>query len=590
MRKPAMARPAPQSSRPDAAPRSDAHWRRLAPFAALFALTAADARAQAFDLEAARARTRGQIEDVTADRARPEDQAMSLGTTLSPNLRQRNTELPLAAPRGAAPDKARTPPPAPRAESAPPPPSAERLGTRTRSGETQARAYTPDLSRQTLTFARFAGRSTIDLPRTTGSAPAEERTAPPWALADIVRATLQRSPSLRQTQAQHESAEARTGQSVADLLPTLSTRLASGRAETRLANKPDAETDDYRTQTTRLVQPIYNHVLIKNLSGTRAAETAAAHRVEASREAVALSAIQAGANLAAQRILIDDVAQHEAQLGEVLAYLEDRAASGASSRADLERARTRVLAARELRINQQAAYQTALYELERLLGHTPDALHLPFLNQLPGLPQTQAEIRRLVLDSNADLQALRADITAQEAAVSAQYGRLLPSLALSAERDHQENTEGPSPLQKDRRLLAVLNWSVSLGGKEIHGGREASAELRNRIARYDDEKQRLEQALETDFSLLLSATQRIAAGEAEQRAAQTVVEATREQMRVGRIGSLLDALDAFDRLYAARQKLALALSQQMSAHAQLLRRLGQLAAFADGAPLSSGEH
>ena len=38
------------------------------------------------------------------------------------------------------------------------------------------------------------------------------------------------------------------------------------------------------------------------------------------------------------------------------------------------------------------------------------------------------------------------------------------------------------------------------------------------------------------------------------------------------------------------QKLALALSQQMSAHAQLLRRLGQLAAFADGAPLSSGEH
>ena len=581
-----MARPAPQTSRSDAAPRSDAHWRRVARFAALLALTATDARAQAFDLEAARARTRGQIEDVTADRARSEDQAMSLGTTLSPNLRQRNAELPLAAPRGAAPDKARPTPPAPRAESAPPPPSAERLGTRT----PQARAYTPDLSRQTLTFARFAGRSTIDLPRTTGSAPAEERTAPPWALADIVRATLQRSPSLRQTQAQHESAEARTGQSVADLLPTLSTRLASGRAETRLANKPDAETDDYRTQTTRLVQPIYNHVLIKNLSGTRAAETAAAHRVEASREAVALSAIQAGANLAAQRILIDDVAQHEAQLGEVLAYLEDRAASGASSRADLERARTRVLAARELRINQQAAYQTALYELERLLGHTPDALHLPFLNQLPGLPQTQAEIRRLVLDSNADLQALRADITAQEAAVSAQYGRLLPSLALSAERDHQENTEGPSPLQKDRRLLAVLNWSVSLGGKEIHGGREASAELRNRIARYDDEKQRLEQALETDFSLLLSASQRIAAGEAEQRAAQTVVEATREQMRVGRIGSLLDALDAFDRLYAARQKLALALSQQMSAHAQLLRRLGQLAAFADGAPLSSGEH
>jgi hypothetical protein len=60
----------------------------------------------------------------------------------------------------------------------------------------------------------------------------------------------------------------------------------------------------------------------------------------------------------------------------------------------------------------------------------------------------------------------------------------------------------------------------------------------------------------------------------------------REQLSVGRIGSLLDALDASDRLYQARIRVTQALSEQMLAQAQLLKHMRQLASVTDYAKLT----
>jgi outer membrane protein TolC len=60
----------------------------------------------------------------------------------------------------------------------------------------------------------------------------------------------------------------------------------------------------------------------------------------------------------------------------------------------------------------------------------------------------------------------------------------------------------------------------------------------------------------------------------------------REQLSVGRIGSLLDALDASDRLYQARIRVTQALSEQMLAQAQLLKHMRQLAGVTDYAKLT----
>lgn len=533
-------------------------------------------------LEQERARTRAFVNDVSADMARAEDRATALPRELSVSMRERAA----AVQQGQA---GRTPV-QPRAGASELPstlsgatpvagPSAQRAPRRSAPVRDASRpVFTPDFSRQQQSFAGLAGRAVVELPRfeAVAASPASGSNGVALSLEELVQEGLLFSPVYRQAQAQLDNARARTLQNRADLFPVLSATVKAGRADVAVDGQAPAGSSDYRTSNARLTQPLYNHTVIHNLRSSRQGEEAAVLRVKASRDAVTMSLVQAVVNLAAQRMVLEFADEQETQLNEVLRYLEERAQAGASSRADLERARARVLAARQLKIEQQAGYRSALYELERLTGSSPTALRLPYLNQLPALPQTQSELRTLVLEHNDDLRALKAEVRAQEALVAAQRGRLYPSLNLSAEHDTQRNGAGPQPQQTDKRLLLVLSWAGSLGGKELYAVREAQAELRARNARLDEELRRIEQAVEADFALLQSASQRIVTGESEQRAANAVVAAVREQLQVGRIGSLLEALDAFDRLYAARTRQVHALTQQFLAQAQLLRRLGTL--------------
>jgi outer membrane protein TolC len=207
----------------------------------------------------------------------------------------------------------------------------------------------------------------------------------------------------------------------------------------------------------------------------------------------------------------------------------------------------------------------------------PTALQLPFLQLLPALPDNYGQIRQYVKDQNLDLLALRKEVSAQRSAVSGEYSKYLPVFGVSLEKDTTENVRGgTNATWNDTRALAVMTWNVSLGGKEYYSAQQAGAELRNREAKLDDETQRLSQATEADIALLQSTALRLQAAEAEQASALTVVNAVDEQLKSGRIGSLLEALDASDRLFGARFRLTQALGQQMKAHAQLLSRLGLL--------------
>jgi outer membrane protein TolC len=335
--------------------------------------------------------------------------------------------------------------------------------------------------------------------------------------------------------------------------------------------------NDFRNHTLRLTQPVFNPVLDKNLDNLRLSEKSQQLRTIDSMEAVAVTLTQATVNLAATRLTINFADQQETQLINVLRYLEARTLAGATSQADLERARTRVLAAKQTRLDQQAAYKSSLFELERLIEQSPLALRLPSLNDLPPLPRTQAELRDLVRQNSAVLQALQLDVDSQQALVAAQKAKLLPTFGLSAERDVQKNI-----LAQDTavigvsRLLGVVTWQASLGGKELYQAKEAEAELFKRKSKLEEEMRRIDTAVESDFSSLQSVTLRLTSSQSEQRAAQAVVDAVQEQLKSGRLGNLLEALDATDRLFSARSRQLQALQEQFTAQANLLKQMGQL--------------
>jgi adhesin transport system outer membrane protein len=550
-----------------------------------------------------RERTRNMVESVTADQPGGLDDASSLGRTLPAQMSESMRDLSAKRP---VPGEAKQParPAGAVAEAvmglpAITAPSAQRLLRRAKSPLAENNAtrpvFTPDFSRQKLTLAELTGRTVLDLPNVEQISPQAIAKPNPEAmqklekeafnLADMVQIGLSYSPVMQQVDAQLEAAQFQAKQARSDLLPSFSYRRAAG-PERSFPTGSAVDSHYYTSAALRITQPLVSVPNANQWLSTLSAEQAATWRVQASREAVALAVVKASIDLASARIVLDFSDELLKQLTDVQSYVEARAQAGASSQADLERARTRVLAARQSRIEQQANYKNAYLEIQRLTGQDPVGLHLPYLNQLPGLPSTQSELRQIVRDESFDLRAMREDLAAQQRAVRAEYSKLLPALGLSAEQDNNANVRGTNAPQMDRRLLLVMTWNFSLGGKEIYSGKQAEAELTNRQARLDEETQKALQSADADFALLQSATLRLQSAQSERQAATKVVDAVQEQLRTGRLGSLLDALDASERLFAARQRVLQTLTQQMQAQAQLARRLGALSPMQNQAQVS----
>lgn len=385
-------------------------------------------------LEQDRQRTQALVMSMSADAARPSDDAQTLGQSWEPaknELSSASSSRPEG--RGASGGEAglrlgKRPadPTGAHGQQMPPTesPKIARLVKRPApiiQGEGKVPVFTPDFSRQQLTLAQLAGRTAIDLPvlesPTPQTLPTPAIVAPADALtlADLVQLGLEYSPVVKQARAQLDSAVSQTRQSRADFFPSATARFSAG-PERNNTEGSKLDRHDYAARNLRLTQPLVNLPLFMTFSSSKAREAAAQLRLDAVRENASLSVTKAVLDLSAARIVLGYSDELLDQLSLVLKYVETRSQAGASSQADLERARTRVLAARQSRLEQQASYRNALLELQRLTGVTPKAINLPYLNQLPGLPATQAELRTLVAAHSLDLRALQQEVEAQQAA------------------------------------------------------------------------------------------------------------------------------------------------------------------------------
>lgn len=425
-----------------------------------------------------------------------------------------------------------------------------------------------------LDFSRLVGTSSIS---TQLDAPLSQNagTVRANALADLIGQALQKSPQLQQAQSQQDAALARQGLSRAELLPTLNLRVARGpeRSES-VSIEGGVNKHTFESTSLRLSQSLVNVPQIQEFRASRQSLEASEWRLSQARSQVALTVTRAVVDMASARIALDYSEQQLKELNRIMAFMEQRAAAGASSQADLERVRSRVLGARQTRLDQQTQFQNAQAELQRLTARIPEQLPLPSVAQFAALPANMAEVKQQVEQNNPELRALRLELNAQEKMVTAEQSRFLPVLGLSLEQDRARNARGENPRWTDTRAMLVLNWSLSLGGKEFYGVKQAGAELANRESRLQDELERLIQTTEADMTLLESAQLRTQAAQAEVEAAELVMAAVDAQLLSGRLNSLLDALDASERLYGSRQRLVQSIGQHIKAHTQLLQRMG----------------
>ena len=540
--------------------------------------------------------TRQMIESVNADQDSGWDNAVTLGTTLKNDNAKKKMAVPSS--QGIA---GQDEPQALQAKQSqiniPPivlnqwpqlvnPDKAVGRVARKRRGQANADdslTYTPDFSRQRMTFGVMINTPYIDLPdqqvNESNSTLNFDRNSVDIAgsknLSELIKMGLANSQVMDQAQAQIDIAVSRRKQARSEMLPKASARYQQGEEKSEPANQK-SNTHTTKSSSLRLSQPVINLPALRDWMAELSNEQATIWRSYVASESVALSVANAVISVANARMVMEFTDEQLVEFNNLLTYVQNRNQSGAASAADLERIRARVLQARQSRIEQQAVYRSALLELERLVGVKPTTIQLPYLNQLPGLPATQNQIRQMVWENSQDLRILRKDVQVQQQVISSIYSRLYPSLSFNVEHDDGQNVRGVNPRQTDTRAVGVLSWEFSLGGKELYAAKLAEAELANRQSKLAEEEDRIMQGVDADFALLQSATLRIATGQAEQDAAMIVLQSLRQQMQTGRVGSLLEAMDANERYFNARQRLVQTLAQQMQAQTQLLRRLGML--------------
>ena len=381
--------------------------------------------------------------------------------------------------------------------------------------------------------------------------------------------------------ARTEQATAQTGQALALLLPSVSLRANKGYETSQpavildAAGNPVSSHTHLRTDVALSVrQPLYDLPSILEWRRRDAVKQARGENYRVSDGDAYLSAVNAYLSLVSSRLQADMTRDFEAQLTELLGYIEKRASAGAASISDMARVLARSQATLSSRLEQESAIAAAGIEFIRLTNLVPRKVRLPELDDVGAslLPKSFNVAVTTSMKSNPEIAALAAEVRAANIDTAAAKSRFLPRI--DAEYTHSfalhAGGDPSSTGQTDKRIMMVLNWSLFSGGSDYQNHVERTARHKELQYRLDDQRRRVVQALSANYATLATTGERIASGYQQLKSISTATEAMSKRMIFGN-QSLLDLLDVYDRFYQVRSSLVSLHVLEMSTVAQLVR-------------------
>lgn len=432
-----------------------------------------------------------------------------------------------------------------------------------------------------LSFSVGAGDAT---------APATTNTPVLLHLDEALREALAAHPSVRQAQAQVQSAEAKAEQARASLLPQLS---AAATYERGTANTVDSmgntrstqqrtstgtswKTYDYYDSNVTLSQLLYDfgggwdrwHAAQTNVQGQVASQTAT--RLDTAL-AVRSAFFNASGALAMLHVAEETFANQKRHLAQIQGYVD----VGQRPQIDLAQARTDVANAEVQRILADNTYRTAKVQLNQTLGREGMADFEVADDQLPEVEGESAPAHVLLdeaVRARPEIVAFDYQLQAQEQAVQAIKAGYFPSLGAATSVTYG-GTE-PSALTWNWSVQANLSWSIFQGGLVRAQAADAAATLAVLTAQRDAERQQI--SLEVERArLAVNATRATlaAATQALQNANERLALAE-ARYRAG-IGNIIELGDAQLAQNSAAAQQVQAQYTLATARAQLLNALGR---------------
>jgi outer membrane protein TolC len=274
------------------------------------------------------------------------------------------------------------------------------------------------------------------------------------------------------------------------------------------------------------------------------------------------------------RVVLELGREHEVRLAELLNYVSERASAGGTSLAERDRVKARVANARSQIADSRASLRAALRKLESQLGESPGALQV----ELPPLLTVPANASAAVDEAkqnNTDLAASRAESDAARLEASSYGARWMPKLDAEVVLNRTLNSAGTVSDQRDAKAQLVLNWALMDGGTDRAQESAALARQKEKILRLEDAERKLQQELDASYATLDAVGERYAAVKDELKANMTVVEAFQAQM-VGGNRSLLDVLDAYQRLHQNKLDLTSLVIGEVQSQVKVAHLTGRL--------------
>lgn len=343
-------------------------------------------------------------------------------------------------------------------------------------------------------------------------------------------------------------------------------------------------THHYRERAWSAKQTLVDLTLIGDLLSRHQLASAAEAEEQGARERIAMETMQAYYELIQASLLLRFAETYKQQLESLNERMQARVEGGGAAQAELDRIKARTLSAQSAILDSTQTFERTVFTLRRLTGVTPAKIAIPN-NFLPYVPPDVEEIVRKSVTGNPEfLNALYRSNAADFDTVTA-LSRSLPKLAFEVSSSRSYNSGGaafaynsddggPFAYQNEKKAMLVLSWVFS---PFVDGPQTAAAVSKARSEFYKsvDIRKKIEEVIRMSYSGLRTATSRIDAVNQSMISSVKVVEAFEAQYQNAN-RTMLDLLDAYERLYQSRAELVKIAVSEAKAGYMLRRQMGEL--------------
>ncbi|RJF83952.1 hypothetical protein D3877_04855 [Azospirillum cavernae] len=298
-----------------------------------------------------------------------------------------------------------------------------------------------------------------------------------------------------------------------------------------------------------------------------------------SEQSVLLTAAQAYLDIVQYQAVYQLQANNEQVLRRQLDAARDRFRVGEYTRTDVSQSESRLALAVATKISAEGQLKGARATYERIIGAPPGELKAP--KPAFKLPKTMDDLVELARSNNPNVLAASYTEAAQLAAVDQQYGKLLPSVGLSASGTRTLDPGRSSGIELKRTDSASITAQVTIpiyqAGLPEALVREAKQTANQARLQIEESRRQVVESAISSWQSLQTARASIESYSAQIKAAQIALEGVRQEAQVGS-RTVLDVLNQEQELLNGRVNLVRAQRDEMVAAFNVIAATGQLTA------------